>query len=379
MILDRVRRLGSLRFDEYLELALYAPGQGFFAVGGGAGRGGRDFITSPEVGPLFGAVVARWLDDRWDALGRPDPFVVVEAAAGRGALALSVLAADPACAPALRYVLVERSAVLRERQAEHLALVPPVDVLGPDRDLDDPDEAAASGGGDGPAVCSLEDLPATAIDGVVLCNELLDDIPFRLLERRDGSWHEVRVAESTGSPGELVELLVPADDAAARAADHLVPDPLDGARIPLQQRAGDWLRRALDVVRSGSVLVVDYAEPTTAALATASWWEWVRTYAGQGRGGHPLDAPGAQDITVEVALDQLGAVREPDDVATQADWLRRWGIDDLVEEGRRAWAERAAVADLAALRARSRAVEAEALCDPTGLGGFTVAEWRTGP
>jgi SAM-dependent MidA family methyltransferase len=374
VILDRVRRLGSLRFDEYLDLALYAPGAGFFAAGGGAGRGGRDFITSPEIGPLFGAVVGRWLDDRWASLGRPDPFVVVEAAAGRGALALSVLAAEPACAPALRYVLVERSSVLRDRQGEHLALVPPIDVLGPERDPDDDTVTTLRASGGGPVVCSLEDLPATAVDGVVLCNELLDDIPFRLLERRDGSWHEVRVTESPSQPGELVELLVPADAPSAHAADHLAPDAPDGARIPLQQGAVEWLRRALDVVRRGSVLVIDYAEPTTASLAATPWWEWVRTYAGQGRGGHPLDAPGAQDITVEVALDQLAAVRTPDDVATQADWLRRWGIDDLVEEGRRIWSERAAVADLAALRARSRAVEAEALCDPTGLGGFTVAE-----
>ena len=79
----RIEREGSVRYDEFVELALYDPSQGFFTTGGGAGRGGADFITSPEVGPLFGLLVAEFLDRRWDDLGRPDPYVVVEAAAGQ--------------------------------------------------------------------------------------------------------------------------------------------------------------------------------------------------------------------------------------------------------------------------------------------------------
>ena len=63
-----------------MEAALYGEG-GFFAEGGGAGRAGRDFITSPEVGSLFGACVARALDGWWRELGAPDPFLVVEAGA----------------------------------------------------------------------------------------------------------------------------------------------------------------------------------------------------------------------------------------------------------------------------------------------------------
>ena len=60
---------------------------------------------------------------------------------------------------------------------------------------------------------------------------------------------------------------------------------------------------------------------------------------------------------------------------TQADWLRGHGIEELVEEGRSIWRERASIGDLAAVRARSRVTEAEALLDPTGLGGFRVLEW----
>ena len=77
-------------------------------------------------------------------------------------------------------------------------------------------------------------------------------------------------------------------------------------------------------------------------------------------------------MTVEVAVDQLppGAV-----VDTQAAFLRRFGIDDLVETGRHLWEERAHLGDLEAIRARSRVAEAEALLDPAGLGNFTVLEW----
>src|SRR5947207_7066724 len=107
-IVERIHRFGPLSFADYLDLALYDADGGFYASGGRAGRGG-DFLTSPEVGPLFGAVVARALDAWWGELGQPDPFVVVEAAAGAGALARAVLDAGPACSLALRYMLVERS------------------------------------------------------------------------------------------------------------------------------------------------------------------------------------------------------------------------------------------------------------------------------
>lgn len=381
VLADRIGRFGSIRFDEFVDVALYDPDDGFFAgLGAGgrgrAGRAGGDFITSPEVGPLFGAVVARWIDARWEELGRPDPYVVIEAGAGRGALAIAVLAAQPVCATALRYVLVERSAALRRAQGEHLSLSHPAEVLGPDGDAEDGIESPAAGSG--PLVCSLEDLPVERVDGAVIANELLDNIPFRLFQKsadeaRDDGWQEVRV---TIDAGQLVELLVPADDDIAERLHALAPDARPGARVPLQDGALEWVRSALDVLRSGSVLVVDYAAPTTASLADRPVGEWLRTYRDHQRGGDPLDAPGTQDVTVEVAVDQLGAARTPSFNLSQAEWLRRWGIEGMVEDGRRIWSERAGVGDLAALRARSRATEADALCDPTGLGAFRVLEWR---
>jgi len=368
---ERLDRQGSLRFDEYVDLVLYGA-DGFYSRGGGAGRSGGDFLTSPEVGPLFGAVVARHLDAEWVRLGRPEEFVVVEAAAGRGALALAVLAAEPACAAALRYVLVERSPVLRARQGEHLSLAEPFVVLGAPREVDDGD-ADPLPVPDGPFVVSLPEVPAEPVTGVVIANELLDNLPFRILERTQDGWDELRVARRGST---LVELLVPADEAAAAHADALAPSAPPGSRIPLQERAVSWLRAAFEVVDRGSVVLFDYAVSATAELAVRPWTEWVRTYAEHGRGGPPLDRAGDQDVTTEVAVDQLAAVRRPDVDVDQADWLRSRGIDSLVDEGRRTWEERAGVGDLAALRARSRVAESEALTDPSGLGAFRVLEWH---
>jgi SAM-dependent MidA family methyltransferase len=312
-----------------VETALYEPGLGFYETGGAAGRGG-DFLTSPEVGPLFGAVVARALDGWWRELGEPPSFTVVEAGAGRGTLARTVVAAAPACLPVLRYVAVERSAALR---AQHPA-----------------------------GVTSVADLPAEPFVGVVLANELLDNLPFGLLERRAEGWAEVRVT------GELAETLAPVGHAPEA---ELAPDAAVGARIPTQRAARLWVGGALGLVQAGRVVAVDYAD-TTASMAARPWTDWVRTYRAHGRGGSPLCDLGAQDVTCEVAVDQLPA---PTSDRSQAEFLRAHGIDELAAEARQAWQARAHIGDLQALTARSRVGEAAALTDPSGLGGFRVLEW----
>ena len=138
--------------------------------------------------------------------------------------------------------------------------------------------------------------------------------------------------------------------------------------------AAAWIEAAHRLVRSGSVVAIDYCSPTTSALAVRPWREWLRTYRKHERGGHYLAEPGSQDITTEVAIDQLP---EPDAVRSQAQWLQLHGISELVDEGRSYWSDHADRPDLAAMRMRSRISEAEALLDPAGLGGFTVLEWRS--
>jgi SAM-dependent MidA family methyltransferase len=145
-----------------------------------------------------------------------------------------------------------------------------------------------------------------------------------------------------------------------------------GARVPTQAAAGAWVHEARALAgEGGRVVAFDYASTTT-DLAQRPWTDWVRTYRGHARGGPPLHGLGTQDITCEVALDQLpAAVSE----RTQSEWLGDHGIQELVAEGRRVWAARAGIGDLAAVRGRSRIHEADALLDPAGLGAFQVLEW----
>lgn len=364
----QIRRHGPVPFAAFVEAALYDDEGGFYVSGGRAGRD-ADFLTNPEVGPLFGAVVARALDAWWRDLGEPDAFVVVEAGAGPGALARSVLHAPPECAAALRYVLVERSATQRGLHAARLPLEDPVAAFASVPRLDD-DGGARLPVPPGPIVVSVPELPRLDGPCVVLTNELLDNLPFGLAQRAIDGWQEVMVGLDGGA---LTEVLVPLGDREAADLDRLAPAAAPGVRVPLPRHAAAWLRDARTLAGPGGrVVAVDYAT-STADLAARPWTDWVRTYRGHGRGGHPLTSPGTQDITCEVAVDQLGAPPEVD--RSQADWLRAHGIEALVDEGRRVWQERAAIGDLAAVRARSRITEAEALTDPAGLGAFRVLEW----
>jgi SAM-dependent MidA family methyltransferase len=337
-IRETIRESGPIPFERFMELALYGT-EGFYtrAGGGSAGRRG-DFITAPEVGPLFGAVIARFLDAEWERLGRPDPFTVVDAGAGPGTLARTVFAARPACLDAVDYLAVEVSPAQRARHPD--------------------------------GVRSADRLPDAPIDGVVIANELLDNLPFRLAVF-DGGWREAHV--DVAADGRFVEVLPAPFDLAPSV---LPPGPPHGARAPLVDRAAAYVRSALDLVRSGTVVVLDYGTPLTALLAGRPWREWLRTYRANERGEHYLVAPGTQDITIEVPIDQLP---EPDNVRAQSQFLQRWGIDELVEEGRRVWTEQAARPGLEAMRMRSRISESEALLDPAGLGAFLVAEWRADP
>lgn len=364
-----IHREGPITFDRFMEAALYGEG-GFFSLGHGAGRAGRDFVTSPEVGPLFGVCVGRALDRLWRALDEPDPFLVIEAGAGNGRLAREVLRAAPECLATLRYVLVERSAALRAEQRSRLPLEPVDEALGPfvaGRDEDQPEPARLAG----PVFTSLADLPAlAATDAVVLANELLDNLPFGIAEYDGQRWLEVRVGHS--GPDETVgfeEVLVPIDvDPGYTVAV--------GARVPIPRGIDEWWRMCEGVVRHGFVLAIDYAA-TVSELGTRPW---LRTYRAHSTGSSALESPGEQDITADIVVEQVdaGAPFPRLRVDSQAEWLAALGIEALVDEGRRTWVAGAARGDLEALAGRSRVSEAAALTDLSGLGAHRVLLYGAG-
>ena len=253
---------------------------------GGGRAGGRagHFLTAPEVGPLFGAVLARALDAWWAELGRPAPFTVVDWGAGPGTLARSVLAAEPRCmtAGALRLVLVELS--------------PPQRALHPDH----------------PIVSSTaqvtEALPQGAPTGVVVANELLDNLPFDVARRGPAGWEELRVAVDDSSAGRFA--LVPMPESPEQAAG--LPVVAAGARVPLQRAARRWVAEAHRLIGAGRIVAFDYgaATPVLAGRSSASddpaaGLGWLRTHRDHHGGSWWLAEPGSCDITADVALDQV--------------------------------------------------------------------------
>jgi SAM-dependent MidA family methyltransferase len=326
---------GAISFEQYMGLALYGTG-GFYQNGGKAGRRG-DFITSPEVGPLFAAVIARYLDACWNELGCPDRFDVVEVGAGPGTLARGIFNAQPKCLSAMKYVAVEIS---ESQRAMH------------------PD-----------FVESVESVPDRNIQGVVLANELLDNLPFKLFVY-DGAWKEAFVA--LGDGGKFVEVLRNVDE-----APEVLPKsaPL-GSRAPIQFVASKWMLDVAQKLSRGKVLVFDYCSESTSEIAVSPWREWLRTYKDHERGVHYLLDPGLQDITTQVMIDQLLSVIPGLSKRSQAEWLQTWGIGELVSEGSRYWEVHKSSPDIAALKMRSRLSEESILVDKSGLGKFSVFDIR---
>jgi SAM-dependent MidA family methyltransferase len=249
-------------------------------------------------------------------------------------LARSILAAQPQCLVNGEYIAVEVSASQRESHPE--------------------------------GITSTDVMPTTIENGVIIANELFDNLPFELWVF-DGGWRQSHIIrQGDGFAETLHNAEVPA---------YLPSRVPHGSRAPVHTVAMQWLTDALSTLKHGSLIAFDYCTPLTAEVASMPWREWLRTYAGHERGTHYLRDAGEQDITTQVCIDQLATVREPDAMRSQSQFLQLWGIDELVEEGRRVWTESAAAPTLAAMKMRSRISEAEALLDPVGLGNFIVLQW----
>ena len=144
----------------------------------------------------------------------------------------------------------------------------------------------------------------------------------------------------------------------------------------------DWLAECGRALRRGFLVVIDYAA-TAESLVRLRQDEWLRTYREHQRGVTPLAGPGAQDITYTMPAEHLVVHAQRAgfrlvEHTRQADWLTALGIDELVDDARGVWRERAAVGDLDAMAARSRVSEAAALTDPSGLGAHHVFVFARG-
>ena len=286
-----IRFDGPISVARYMHLCLHDPEFGYYTRGAGLGR---DFITAPELTQVFGELLAVWVRAEWETLGRPDPFLLCELGPGRGTLMADLLRALPnlpdgtGCAGALRLHLVEASPVLRKQQAGALkALANPTFH----HDVGDVPE--------GPAI--------------FIGNEFLDCLPARQFALVDGRPMELQVGLGEQETLVLGRAKAEAHDGASQEAQetqlglgaHLAH--LGGREAPLR------------------ALYIDYG-PERGPVG-----DTLRAYR-NGAQVHPLEAPGACDLTVDVDFAEVARLGAAAGLAVsgpveQGVLLRRLGVE----------------------------------------------------
>ncbi len=291
---------GWIGFERWMELALYAPGLGYYARGdrqfGALPATGSDFVTAPELSPLFGRALARQIAQALDATGTRE---VWEFGGGSGALAAQLLAALGERID--RYVIVDLSAALRTRQAETL-------------------RAHAD------KVTWADRLPE-ALEAVVVGNEVLDAMPVALLHFDGTRWFERGVAVDDGR-------FVFADRPTA------LRPPLAGQAVPgttteLQRQAEAFVRTLAGVLKCGAAFFFDYGFPEHEYHHPQRLGGTLMCHRGHRADADPLADVGEKDITAHVnftgiALAGQDAGLQVLGYTTQAHFLINCGLLELL-------------------------------------------------
>jgi len=327
-------------FEDFMAACLYDPAGGFFTTGELRSVEEGDFLTSPEVSPWFGRMLARFVAT--EAAG--EPVFVVDAGAGSGSLLRPLIAelGHDRC----DFHAVEASPAAREALGE---------VVGPDH-----------------VHTGLDGLPER-FDGVVIANELLDNLPVALAVRSGEGWIERWV----GSTGDRLGLVtVPARPEVAVWCDAYAGKVAEGGMVEVELAASRWVADALGRVGSGALVVIDYGG-TAEELEPRRTQGTLRTYRKHHLGPDPLSEPGATDVTVDVNFTAMLAAAEAAGATArlhrQDDFLEDLGLRRVVADLRRRELELArSEHTMERLKIRSEKTNAETLLHPRGLGDFRV-------
>ncbi len=309
---------GGIPFSRFMELCLYAPGLGYYSAGSAKFGAAGDFVTAPELGPLFAGCVATAVAPVLQQLGPEAEFL--EIGGGSGAFAeimlKRLLAMD--ALPA-RYAILEPSADLRERQRERLgrSLIPPVFDL----------------------VEWLDGPPEQSWNGVLFANEVVDALPTPRFTLRDGEVFEEGVALEEN--GRFVRSDRPADALLAAAVRHLertlgAPFP-DGYRSELLPQLPYWVQAVMGGLQAGAMLFVDYGYPRREFYQPQRDQGTLRAFYRHQTHNDVYAWPGLQDLTASVdftALAEAGTHAGFDltGYCTQASFLLGNGLPQLLQE-----------------------------------------------
>ena len=270
---------GWIPFSRYMERVLYAPGLGYYSGGARKFGPGGDFITAPELTPLFGQALAAQIEQ----LMRASAPQVIEVGAGTGLLAADLLLELEArdCLPT-HYGILELSGELRARQFDTLA-----------------QKAAHLA----PRVRWLDELPQR-FSGVVVANEVLDVMPVHLLaSRADGLFERgVSLAPDGDGARRLCWADVPATGAVRDAAQALdLPVPREGEYVTELNLAGAaWVSAWAERIETGALLLIDYGYPRAEYYLPSRSSGTLLCYYRHRAHGDPFLWPGLNDITAFV-------------------------------------------------------------------------------
>ncbi|GMQ94018.1 MAG: SAM-dependent methyltransferase [Acidimicrobiia bacterium] len=344
-IIARIKSDGPMPFDEYMEMCLYDPDDGFFAAG--PVRSGRkgDFVTSPEISWALGVPVGEWVDANVPSA----EAVLVEVGAGAGSLLGEV--ADLWFAGGYGVFAVERSIEARRLLAERYP--------------------------DATVVESLDEVPA-GIDAVIVANEVLDNMPAALARRTDDGWVEIAVRLESD---ELSLVEIPARDDVVEWCDETFGDVEPGTTVSVQLAIADWIERVFNHFGAVTMCLIDYGGKS-AELAGRHPSSVVRTYRRHQDGLDWLQHPGYTDITVDVnftgVVKAIARAGRKARLMSQRDFCLEQGLGELIADTK--YSERLAASSgeiMTQLENRSDRLDMEALIDPLGFGAFNVilVEW----
>lgn len=352
-------------FSAFMREALYGN-EGFYTQGGGAGRD-RDYITSPEVGDLFGYVIAQFIDRWYDDLETDGAAIVVEAGCGPGSLGASISRANMKNASNIDYRLVEISPEHRATCETKLREADPEFTW------------------------SVHELvPECDAPTLVIANELFDNLVFNI-----GYADE---AYGPYAPDELERPLLGLDTYAKfgvfKDIDLLgaanAPHDLGHFRIPLHTGMVEWITdliQATQNVTDLSLLLFDYAK----SVKDFEDENWLRLYANNQRIVgvdnvlSALESGVRGDITTDVTKEDLSVILDMEGfskivLSTQTEWLVRNGVDDFClpidAASQYDQLEALVKGNDESVKVMSFTRERDILTDENGLGAFTVATAR---
>ena len=280
-ILRQIDENGPLDFAAFMELALYEPALGYYARHTRQiGRHG-DFFTSVSTGPLFGELLARRFLRYWQETGEPQKWRVIESGAHDGTLAFDILTAihaiSPTAAAALEYAIAEPLETLRAAQNAKLA-----------RFAKNIRQVAS------PFALADELLP-----GIAFGNEVLDALPFHLVERHGSSWLELRV-DRHGDASLAWTRHAITNSALIAALAPLGEHFTEGHRTEIRTNFADFLRPLSAALNHGLMIWIDYGFAAADLHHPLRHSGTLRTFSHHRAGDDPLATPGEKDITAHV-------------------------------------------------------------------------------